>query len=377
MVPAFGITRIAEITGLDRVGFPVVSACRPLSKSLSVSQGKGPDLDCAKVSAIFEAIECFHAENVVAPLRLATWNELRGRFNTVNPEKLASISVSTFHPDWKMLWIEGRDWAEDRAIWLPYEIVHLDFTIPLPTGTGAFLMSSNGLGAGGTFDEALSHAISEVIERDAVSIFGLRAGEDRARMRVALDSVDDAGCRHLLERLERASVDIVIWDATSDIRVPCFLAKVVDRSESSLASAGPAVGKGCHPDKGVALFRALAEAVQVRLTNISGAREDVTDRVFAYRDTVVDVRAQVNEGTPRRFSEIIGAPVADAKAEVEHEMKMLKAAGLDQIIVVDLTRREFGIPVVRVVIPGSESLDEAPGYSPGPRARAILEAAGS
>ena len=43
------------------------------------------------------------------------------------------------------------------------------------------------------------------------------------------------------------------------------------------------------------------------------------------------------------------------------------------MVVVDLTKPEFGLPVVRVVIPGLEGPDLSPGYSLGARARAVLE----
>lgn len=49
----------------------------------------------------------------------------------------------------------------------------------------------------------------------------------------------------------------------------------------------------------------------------------------------------------------------------------LRSAGLRQVAVVDLTRPELGLPVVRVVVPGLESMWDAPGYTPGPRAQAV------
>ena len=67
-----GITRVATITGLDRIGIPVVTACRPNARSISVSQGKGITLAAAKASAVMEAIECFHAENLILPLRFGS-----------------------------------------------------------------------------------------------------------------------------------------------------------------------------------------------------------------------------------------------------------------------------------------------------------------
>src|SRR5215469_14560882 len=55
-----GITRIANITGLDRIGIPVTLAIRPNGKTLSNSSGKGVSLDAAMVSAAMEGIELFH-----------------------------------------------------------------------------------------------------------------------------------------------------------------------------------------------------------------------------------------------------------------------------------------------------------------------------
>ena len=54
MLKAMGITRIANITGLDRIGIPVVMVCRPNSRSVSVSQGKGLTLDAAKASGLMD-----------------------------------------------------------------------------------------------------------------------------------------------------------------------------------------------------------------------------------------------------------------------------------------------------------------------------------
>src|SRR5580765_3567858 len=76
LMPVMGITRIANVTGLDYIGLPVVLVTRPNSRSLAVSQGKGLDLASAKASGLMESIEAFHAERPRAPLRLATLEEL-------------------------------------------------------------------------------------------------------------------------------------------------------------------------------------------------------------------------------------------------------------------------------------------------------------
>src|SRR5580692_11826306 len=62
-----GITRIAELTGLDTLGIPVFAAIRPMGKSLSTQQGKGLSRDAARISALMESLETFSAEHVVLP----------------------------------------------------------------------------------------------------------------------------------------------------------------------------------------------------------------------------------------------------------------------------------------------------------------------
>src|SRR5947209_7315915 len=64
LMPVMGITRIANITGLDSIGIPVVMVCRPNSRALAVAQGKGLDLDAAKASGLMESVESYHAERI-------------------------------------------------------------------------------------------------------------------------------------------------------------------------------------------------------------------------------------------------------------------------------------------------------------------------
>src|SRR5450759_5231303 len=83
-----GITRLANVTGLDVIGIPVIMACRPNSLSIAVSQGKGLTLDAAKASALMESIEGYFAENIIAPLKLASYEDLRQDHPVVDAGKL-------------------------------------------------------------------------------------------------------------------------------------------------------------------------------------------------------------------------------------------------------------------------------------------------
>ena len=133
-----GITRVANVTGLDRIGIPVVMVCRPNSRSLSVSQGKGLTLDAAKASGVMEAIELYHAEHIELPLKLGSSSRARADAPPDRSRWPAARADSRFPPDLPLLWIEGRDLLADARVWLPFEMVHSNYTLPLPPGSGCF-----------------------------------------------------------------------------------------------------------------------------------------------------------------------------------------------------------------------------------------------
>ncbi|WNG37823.1 hypothetical protein F0U61_32190 [Archangium violaceum] len=378
LMAVMGITRIANITGLDRLGIPVVTVCRPNSRSLAVSQGKGLDLTSAKVSGLMEAVETYHAEHITLPLVLASHNELRFSHPLVDVTRLPRLSVGSFHPSLRLLWIEGRDLRSNTPVWLPYELVHTDYTLPLPSGSGSFFMSSNGLASGNHLLEAISHGLCEVVERDATTLWHLRSAEERQRTRLDLDTVEDPGCREVLEKFDRAGVDVAVWETTSDVGLPAFFCMSAERSPEPLRPLFPTTGAGCHPARQVALLRALTEAAQVRATLISGSRDDLG--VARYYETLQDpalwlrVQKLMHSSEPvRRFHEIPSFEGDSFDEDVAWELERLAAVGLEQVVVVDLSKPAFGIAVARVVIPGLEAIHDAPGYVPGARARRLLE----
>src|SRR5438045_5539987 len=143
--PVMGITRVAEGTGVDAVGVPVVMVCRPNSRSVAVSQGKGIDLASARASGLMEAAELYHAETITLPLRLATYEELRYQYKVVEIDELPRDSDSRFHLNLRLLWCEGRDLLNEENVFVPYEMVHTNYTTPLPDGHGCFTASANAL----------------------------------------------------------------------------------------------------------------------------------------------------------------------------------------------------------------------------------------
>lgn len=376
LLPAMGITRVANVTGLDRIGVPVVMVTRPNARSIAVSQGKGPTLEAAKASGVMEAIEIYHAEHIRHPLKLASHNEMHGGNPLVNIKRLAKLAGSRFHPDLPMLWIEGADLLNRQDVWLPFETVHTNFTLPSPPGAGSFSPSTNGLASGNHLLEATCHAIFEVIERDAVTLW--RSYGDRGDLkRVDLATVTDPACLGVLERLDAAGLEIAAFDVTSDLGIPVFYATLLDRR---FERSHPGIGAGCHLAPEVALLRALTEAVQVRMTYITGARDDLSPDEFTDLGRMRKVepvgRLMRHAEDLRSFDDVASPPIGKTFADdLFFLLKRLEEVGIEQVIAVDLTKPDVEVPVVKVVIPGLEDADDHDGYLPGPRAEAVEAAA--
>ena len=369
-----GITRIANVTGLDRIGIPVVMVCRPNSRSIAVSQGKGYTLDAAKASGLMESMESWHAERIELPLRLGSVEDLSHKYRLVNVDRLPAMRGSVFHRSLPILWVEGVDLMDQGKTWLPYELVHTYYTRPAPAGSGCFAQSSNGLASGNHALEALSHAICEIIERDASSLWYQQCRARRDATRLDPDSIDDDSCRDLITRIRAAGLSVVIWNTTSDIGIPSFECAILDRPGTF---AHPGLGAGCHPDKSVALARALVEAVQVRTTYIAGSRDDLTHEEYSYaavkdKNRVFREMAGQTVGSVN-YSSIPHQRFATFREDLDWILDRLRSAGIDEVVCVDLSKPEFEIPVVRVVIPGLEGPHDDDSYLPGPRARSIVD----
>lgn len=372
---AFGITRVANLTGLDRAGIPVVMVCRPNARSSAVFNGKGVDLAAAQASALMEAAETWHAENIRLPMQFATFADLQGRLPVVDVDGLPRTPGSQFDPHLPILWVEGRNLLDDGAIWLPFEIVHADSRMSGPPLSGAFAMSTNGLASGNRFPEAVSHALCEIIERDATSIWHRSPPAEQDARRIDLITVDDPTSLVALDLLARAELDVGVWDVTTDVGVSAFHCLVVDRA-GDRGHIG--VGAACHPARATALRRAVLEAAQVRTTYIIGSREDIEpadyDPAILARRSAEARRLMKRSERLRSFESAANAECESAEAEVALLLARLRSIGLGQAVAVDLTLREFGIPVVRMVVPGLEGSDHHHSqYWPGPRARAVEE----
>lgn len=375
LMPSMGITRIADVTGLDCLGIPVAMAYRPNSRSRAVSPGKGLDLVAAKASALMETIELWHAERIHLPLYLASVNELRFEHTLIDLAGLPKRRDGELHDNLRLLWIEADELLSSTRLLVPFELVHVNFTLPLPTSSGALLASSNGLASGNTLLEALSHALCELVERDAMTLWRARTDAQRLSRKLDLGSIDDESCRWVLERMEAAGSAVAVWDVTSDVGIPAFRCSLVESKPALLRPHQPGVGSGCHPSRAVALLRALTEAAQTRLTLITGSRDDIHLRQYALSkdaDAHKQLLAEIVGAGARDFRTIPSFDGSTFNDDVAWELERLRHVGVKQVAALDLSKPQLGIPVVRVVVPGLESVPGATGYVPGARYSNLL-----
>jgi len=369
----FGITRLANVTGLDRVGLPVVLAIRPNARSISVSQGKGSTLVLAKVSALMEAIEIWHAEHFDQPVFFASFEDLSEHHEFIDLNRLPEVRGRIRGGAERLLWVYAHELMSDRNVLVPVEMVHADYTHPLFPGTGYFPSSTNGLASGNNQLEAICHAICEVIERDALALWHHRTPDAQQLQQLDLHTINDPTCLAALQKFADADLDCLVWNVTSDVAVATFMCVIFDR-QSETNHVG--LGSGTHPDRTVALQRALNEAAQTRLNYITGAREDLSFEEYSAsgRAQKMAAFAGLPDGaTPSlQFGDVPTSVNADLESDLEFLKRCLRQAGIKEVAVVDLEREEIRISVVRVIVPGLEAPHDDEGYDASARARGIV-----
>jgi YcaO-like protein with predicted kinase domain len=165
-----GITRVGNVTGLDHVGVPTWVVVRPLSRSLTVSQGKGITDDLAKISGIMESLELYHAENTSLTEVSKTIGAAQRSERFVDLDFLHIRNDTKLSSNSKVTWVPGSTLSSGAERWIPRELLDLNFESG-KRRDNHFISSSNGLAAGNTKDEAIIHGLCEAIERDQISFW--------------------------------------------------------------------------------------------------------------------------------------------------------------------------------------------------------------
>ncbi len=400
-----GVTRIADITHMDRLYIPNFSTVLPGTEDkIWVYSGKGPTRDHAKASAIMERIERYSSLPSTDPSRniiVGSFQELSKNHSVLHPDELVEPLRFEYRNDMVMEFMVGTELFTNTDILVPASLALFEYRRPitktLPSSSQVVnpfgYTHTSGLASGNVIEEAVCHALCELIERDATSIaqlystvipytilqrvaetliengYPITVGGNNNNC-IADKFIDDVSIfpdvdisevnfpavTDLVKKFHQADLPLLIKNITSDIGVPTFYASSHEElSEDYGLFAG---GYGTHPDARIALMRAITESSQTRAANIHGARDDLIRIRFnlQHENTIVKSRWQFKGSRDKiSFSEVKSYFHKDILDDIKLILNNLKEAGLKRAIIIDLTNKNIGIPVVRAIVPGLET----------------------
>jgi len=297
--------------------------------------------------------------------------------------RLEELDGLAIHPNDVMLFsdlqYEERDrWTDSRSsrVPLPFETDRVVDWSPLwsltrqsvrylPTGLcyfgrrapedAFFRADSNGAAAGNTVEEAILHGFMELAERDAIGVWWYNRV---ARPGVNIDSFDDPYPARLRSYLERLGRDLWVLDISNDLGVPAFGAF---SRRTGMTPERILMGFGAHFEARIALLRSLTELNQMLTWVIpveSGkvAQDVINDAEgtawLAEASLARDAHLAADIRQPARRAEDYPAPRSDdIRDDVLACQAIVEKLGLE-MLVLDQTRPDIGLPVVKVFVPG-------------------------
>ncbi len=380
-----GITRVADITGLDRIGIPVYNAISPRSNDIiSVYNGKGLTAMDAKTSAVMEGIERFSAWLPRRPDAIATYRELvaQGR-SVMHPSEYVFELAPYYTDDLPISWTLGYDLLNEEEVLVPQD--GACYSPKFHEAPCYKITTTNGLASGNTIEEAICHALCEVIERDAITISevlssqlsqvlekGLSSVPAQSREvtgflrelnpHVAVSSLPERA-QSLIAKIHAVGLEMRVIQLNSDLGIPSFMAATAE-------DMGPTVsqghgGFGTHPDAEVAIIRAITECAQGRVVDIQAMREDISlpgsdvpkHMYHVRRSSTFDKGAWIWKPMGRVLdaADLSTYQHDDVMDDVRLMLGRLRSSGISRAVVVDFSPPHIPVNVVRMIVPGLES----------------------
>lgn len=358
-----GISRVVDTTWLDKIGIPVYASIRPdgAEGALCVHAGKGFTHDEAKIGAYMEAIEFSFSElgrNVAhwtmsTPLAVVKSFGGQIRFSDFCPRRGSKVQA-----DSPLAVVAATEILTGLGeVLLPAELIYHPFSDN--PGVRLYGTTTNGLASGNTVREAVVHGLAEVMERHVRS---LDVMVDKSVF------VDTAGApvkvRSMVEKIEAAGLTVALRYSENEFGLPYFSSYVMEPDEHHPIAI--AAGMGFHPISEVAAIRAIAEAVQGRLSHIHGGRDDIIKRVRLAeqlgRDTELDYirrsrASALSNVNSIRFEEVPSPEVATVDDALSCLFDSLGCTGMKHVAYVQLTPENYPVQVIKVVVPGAEMFE--------------------
>ena len=347
-----------------------------LRRSLrSKSAGKGSTRQQSEVSALCEAIErysgAFHGDEIRIRRRFADFAGA-GESEAIHPNDVQLFSDRQLdhaerinargHPynvvpprldpqaeiDWSPVW----SLTHGRHRYLPTSILY--GMTPEQRGGSDLVADSNGCAAGNTLEEAILQGFFELVERDAFAIWWYNR---LAVPGVDLESFGDDYLASAPGYYRRAGRDMWVLDVTSDLGIPTFVAL---SRRTGAGTEDIIYGAGAHADPRIATLRAVCELNQCLSwlprpgSKAAGAAIDDPLALSWWKTARLadhPYLAPAAGAALRGKSDYSVADAADARDEVERCRALVEARGME-LLVLDQTRPDIGMPVARVIVPG-------------------------
>jgi len=345
-----------------------------LRRSLrSKSAGKGSTREQSEVSALCEAVErysgAYHGDEIRVRKRFV---DFARQEEAIHPNEAQLFSDSQLdnatginaqgHPynvvpprldpeaeiDWTPVW----SLTNERHRYLPTSMLYS--MAAEQRGPQDPIADSNGCAAGNTLEEAILQGFYELVERDAFAIWWYNRLQMPA---VDLASFDDGYLASAPDHYATYEREVWMLDVTSDVGIPAFVA-LSRRPDAPTEDI--IYGAGAHANPGIAALRAICELNQC-LTWLPrpGATDGrpMIDDPMALRwwrtARLADCSwlAPAADKPRRRASHYPPIESTDTREDVEHCRALIEAKDME-FLVLDQTRPDVGMPVVRVIVPG-------------------------
>ena len=328
----------------------------------SGSFGKGSTAEQGEASALMEAIErysgIFQGDEIRAKRRFADFpsgeaippNQIllfsdaqlrQGRASTPGQDETEAIP-ELFNRSAAIEWSPVWSLRDARSKYLPTSLLYF-----FCRGPAAFAADSNGCAAGNTLEEAMVQGFLELVERDAYAIWWYNRLQ---RPALDLGQFDNSYVRDLQRQLAETGRRLWVLDVTSDLGIPTFVA-VTHWMQNGRENIE--FGSGAHFDTRIALLRALTELNQFLSLGLMGGGTgekssldgDSPLRLQDHPYLTPSGNSLVQPSLGSKFGHL------DTREQAMACVSLAKQAGLD-FLVLDQTRPDIEVPVVRVIVPG-------------------------
>jgi oxazoline/thiazoline synthase len=331
------------------------------------SAGKGKTDQQSKVSGLCEAIERYSGiftgdeiriKGIYAQLESAAihpntclqfsnnqyqnrqeWNSQHGRFAWV-PEPFDEEKEIEWTPVWSL--------THKQFKYLPTAYCYYNY--PLPDEDRFCRGDSNGNAAGNTLEEAILQGFMELVERDCVALWWYNRIK---RSAVELDSFDEPYLLALKDYYQTQHRDLWVLDITNDLNIPCFAA-ISRRTQGTTEEI--LLGFGTHFDAKVAILRAVTEMNQTLGIELDNGKTVPDDPDWQYWLKVATLENQPylvgDRNAPFKvYSDYPERCHDDLRQDVLACVEIAASQGMETLVL-DQTRPDIGLNVVKVIVPG-------------------------